>query len=166
MANPTRRMRRHRRRRRRNPGGMGRAIGTFLKVGIPSVMAGGLFGLVDSKLLADKSAIIRVAGKIGTAAALGLVFRKNPLLAISTMSGILGTIGYEQAINLSGGMVAPTPAAAVKGINALIRDDPQTMGVLIQGMRGMGLQLDSQVSLGSQALDVAPADRFVDVNLG
>jgi len=182
MANPRRRRRhlrrnaRHigRRRRRRNPmgGGVMMAVKNVVKVGLPAILAGGSFGLLDARLLADKSAPIRYGGKVAYALALGLLFRKNPLLAASTMGGVLGSFGSDLAAKLGGGTpAAPTTTAAVKGIGALLREDRQAMGVLIQELNGMGLSVDNDVSLQGfgrmGAVGVGDdTEQFNDVNLG
>jgi hypothetical protein len=177
MSNPRRRSVRHnarhigRRRRRRNPaGGVMMAVKSVVKVGLPAILAGGSFGLLDSRLLADKSTPIRYAGKVGYALALGLLFRRNPLLAASAMGGVLGSFGSDLAAKLGGGTpAAPTTTAAVKGIGALLREDRQAMGLLIQEMNGMGLTVDNDVSLGRGLGAVGVGDdteQFNDVNLG
>lgn len=178
VSNPRRRRRvrhnaRHigRRRRRRNPGGgVMMAVKGLVKVGLPAVLAGGSFGLLDARLLADKSTAVRYAGKAAYALALGVLFRRNPILAASTMAGVLGSLGSDLAAKLGGGTVAaPTPLAAVKGISALLREDRGAMGLLIQEMNGMGLTVDNDVSLGRGLGAVGVGDdseQFNDVNLG
>jgi hypothetical protein len=178
MSNPRRRRRLRtnarrigRRHRRRNPaGGVIMAVKNVVKVGLPAILAGGSFGLLDSRLLADKSTPIRYAGKVGYALALGLLFRKNPLLAASAMGGVLGSFGSDLAAKLGGGTAAaPTTTAAVKGIGALLREDRAAMGLLIQEMNGMGLTVDNDVSLSRAMGAVGVGDdseQFNDVNLG
>jgi hypothetical protein len=180
MANPRRRrsLRRNarhigRRRRRRNPAGdVMEAVKNVLKVGLPAVVAGAAFGLVDAKLLTanNVSQPIRYGSKVGFALALGLLFRKNPELAAATMGGVLGSLGSDAAASLGGGTpAAPTTTAAVKGIGALLREDRQAMGLLLTEMQGMGYSVENNVSLGRGLGSVGVGDdteQFTDVNLG
>lgn len=182
MANPRRRRRRvhmrhnprfRRRRHRRNPG-MGSMVKSLVKVAVPSVLGGASFGLLDAKVLAPNnlSTPVRYAAKAGYALALGLLFRKNPLLAASAMGGVLGSIGSDVAAQFGGGTpAAPTAVAAVKGIGALLREDPQAMGLLVQQMGSMGYVVDNNVSLSRMgrmgAVGVGDdTESYNDVNLG
>lgn len=182
MANPRRRRRRfhmrsnprfRRRRHRRNPG-IGGMVKGFFKVAVPSVLSGASFGLVDAKLLAPQnfSQPVRYAAKAAYALALGFLFRKNPLLSASAMGGVLGGLGSDVAATLGGGTpVATTTTAAVKGIGALLREDPQAMGLLVQQMEGMGYVVDNNVNLsrlrGMGTVGVGDdTEQYNDVNLG
>lgn len=165
--NPRRR-RRMFHRRRRNPGMGGGGIKTALKAvfmtGIPALAAGGVSGFIDSKFLSTKSAIVRILAKVGEAAAIAMLFRRRPAMAFAAMGGVLGSIGYEQGVSFAGGaIVGASPAAKAAGVAALVTEDPRAMGVLVESMRGMGLQLDNNVSLsGDNAL---PVGSYQDVNL-
>lgn len=158
-------------RRRHNPGmgGIKGALKGVVKVGVPALVAGGISGFVDSKFLSSQSFLIRTLVRLAEAAAVGFAFKRNPVMAYSAMGGILGSIGYEQGVRFAGGaVVGSTPVSKAAGVSALITEDPRAMGVLVQSMRGMGLQLDTGVSLGAgTALDSGlPANSYVDVNLG
>lgn len=136
------------------------------KIGVPAILAGGSFGLLDSRVLSTMSAPVRYAGKIGYALALGILFRKNPVLAAATMGGVLGSFGSDLAAQLGGGTpAAPTAVAAVKGIGALLREDSAAMGLLVQEMGRMGLSVDNNVSLGTTGVG-DDVETFNDVNLG
>lgn len=117
------------------------AVSMLFKAGTVAALAGGGFGLVDAKLLGDSSPIVRVGVKIGAAAVAGLVLRKHPIAAAATIGSIIGAASYSGALSLAGGVSAPTPTAAVKGMGLLLRSDKRAMGVLIQQMQGMGLQV-------------------------
>lgn len=180
MANPRRRRRRvhmrHNprfRRRRRNPG-MGDTVKSFAKVAVPAVLSGASFGLLDAKVLSanNLSQPVRYAAKAAYALALGFLFRKNPVLSASAMGGVLGGLGSDVAAQLGGGTpAAPSTTAAVKGIGALLREDPQAMGLLVQQMQGMGYAVDNNVSLsrmrGLGTVGVGDdTEAYNDVNLG
>jgi hypothetical protein len=173
--NPRRISRRERRRRRRhNPGGaMMGTVGLIFKSSIPAALAGGAFGMIDAKLLDDSSPIVRVGAKIGAAALAGLLLRKRPIAAASTIGAIIGSASYSGALTLAGGVSAPSPAAAVKGMGLILRTDKRAMGLLVQQMNGLGLQvLNASPKLGAVAgqgarLAPAPGGQVVgSVNLG
>lgn len=125
-------------------------VGLIFKSGIPAALAGGAFGFVDAKLMADSSPIVRVGTKIGAAALAGLALRKHPIAAASMIGAIIGSASYSGAISLAGGVSAPSPSAAVKGLGVILRSDRRALGVLIQEMKGMGLQvLNSTPKLGA-----------------
>jgi len=75
------------------------------------------------------------------------VLRKKPEIAKPLIAAILGTIGYEQGVKFSGGVIAPSAAEGAKQLSALVREDPLAMGYLVQSMRGMGLSIDTSASL-------------------
>lgn len=181
MMNPRRRRRRrHHRphrvrrhhRRRRNPGfgtGIKSALRQTFMTGIPAIVAGGLSGFIDSKFLSARSLLLRIAAKIGEAAAAGMLLRRRPVAAYAAMGAIIGSVGYEQGVAFAGGVIAgASPAAKAAGVQALITEDPRTMGVLVRSMQGMGYTLDQNVSLGAgTALDSGlPVNSYTDVNLG
>lgn len=160
-------------RRRRNPGGaLMESIGLLFKAGIPGVIGGGLFGVVDAKLLSDTSPIVRVGSKVGVAFLAGLLLRRHPIAAASAIGGIIGSASYSGAMSLAGGVSAPSPVAAVKGMGVLLRTDKRAMGILIEQMKGMGLQvLQSTPKLGAAGqgprLQPLPGGQVVGaVNLG
>jgi len=181
MANPRRRRRRvhmrhnprFHRRRRRNPG-MGDTVKSMAKVAIPAVLSGASFGLLDAKLLVanNLSQPVRYAVKAAYALVLGILFRKNPVASAAAMGGVLGSLGSDVAATLGGGTpAAPTTTAAVKGIGALLREDPQAMGLLVQQMNGLGYVVDNNVSLsrlrGMGTVGVGDdTESYNDVNLG
>lgn len=156
-------------RRRRNPGGPSSGIkgalrGVFMTA-IPAVVAGGVANFIDAKFLSDKNIVIRILAKLAQAAAAGALFRRKPVIAYATMGAVMGSIGGDFGTRLAGGaVVGAAPAAKAAGVAALITEDPRTMGVLVEGMRGMGYALDSNVSLGDGGA-LAPGS-YQDVNLG
>lgn len=174
MTNPRRRRRgrsltrrrRHGRRRMRNPGGPGfkGALRSVFMVGVPAIGAGALANFVDAKFLADKHIVIRVLAKVVQAALAGMMFRRRPVVAYASMGAIIGSIGGDFGTRLAGGaVVGATPIAKAQGVAALIEEDPRTMGVLVEGMRGMGYQIDNNVSLGGE---LPGGGQYQDVNLG
>jgi hypothetical protein len=157
--------------RRRNPGmgGLVAAGKAAIGAALFSVPATFVAGFVDSKWLSSSSILIRTGVKLGLAAVAGIVFRSNAARANAAMGGILGTIGYEFGVRAAGGVVAGASLASkAAGVSALVTEDPRAMGVLVDAMHGMGLQLDTGVSLGAgTALDSGlPANSYTDVNLG
>lgn len=168
-------------RRRRNPG-IGGGLALFAKTGIPAVLAGGTAGFVEAQFLGKSSALVQVGAKLGIAAGLGLLTRKHPMLSVSLMAGVLGTLGFEQGVKMGGGVVAMSAAGGAKQTALLVRHDPQAMGLLVRSIQGMGRgghghgmrsigaqRLDESVSLSGNELasTALPANRLVsDVELG
>lgn len=175
MANPRRHRRRHNRRRRRphfvrargrfyrrrsNPG-IAAALKTVFAAGIPALGAGAVAGFVHNRWFIGSSKLVQIGVKVAQAAVWGMLFRRRPVVAYAAMGAALGSIGNDFGANFAG-----NKAAAVA---ALIQESPQAMGVLVNAMQGMGLQLDTGVSLGEAgtALDSGlPANSYTDVNLG
>lgn len=146
-------------------------VGLLFKSGIPAAAVGGAFGFLDAKVLSDWSPIARVGTKIGVAAVAGLALRKHPIAAASTIGAIIGSASYSGALTLAGGVSAPSTTAAVKGIGLMLRSDRRAMGVLLEQMKGMGLQvINSSPKLGAAGgarLVPAPQGQVVgSVNLG
>lgn len=146
-------------------------VGLLFKSSVPAALVGGAFGLVDAKLLDDASPIVRVGTKIGAAAVAGLVLRRHPIAAASTIGAIIGSASYGGALNLAGGVSAPNPSAAVKGLGLMLRTDKRAMGLLVQQMSGMGMQIiNAAPKLGAAAAVRAaqsPGGQVVgSVNLG
>jgi hypothetical protein len=180
MVNPRRRRRAHARRRnpshrrrrfsrRRNPGmssgGIKGAVRSVFMAAIPAVGAGFVANFIDAKFLSAQNIVVRVLAKVAQAAAAAMLFRGKPVMAYSAMGGVLGSIGGDFGTQFAGGaVVGATPVAKAAGVAALITEDPRTMGVLVEGMRGMGYQIDSNVSLGDAAS--LPVGSYQDVNLG
>lgn len=175
MVNPRRRRhrrrmnpRRIRHRRRRNPdmgGGFKAAARSVFMTAVPALGGGFVSSFIDAKWLADQSTIVRVLAKLGQAIAAAFMFRRKPVIAYAAMGGIIGSIGGDFGTRMAGGaVVGGTPAAKATGVAALITEDPRAMGVLVTGMRGMGYQIDSNVSLGD--MTPLPAGSYEDVNLG
>ena len=173
--NPRRAFRRHHRRhgghhrfrRRRNPAGLGMFFKDFLKVSIPSLLIPGVVGFAQAKLMSGMSAPAQYGAKVGLAAVGGYMLRKRPLLSVSLMASIMGTIGFTQGVRAGGGVVAVGPKDAQKALAALVREDPRAMGVLVQQVRRMGAQIDDRVSLSGQELasTALPGAQYQDVKL-
>jgi hypothetical protein len=162
MVNPRRRRSLRRVRRRRNPGGIGQIIRDTIKVAIPALGAGFGIGYLDSKVLGDKSTLVRVGGKIGLAAAIGVLLRRRPDLARAAMATVIGTLGYEQGLTIAGGTVAVSKPAAAKQLAALVFQDQQAMGYLAENLQGMGLSLGPM----SGTTPIGDGAQMLDVNLG
>lgn len=178
MVNPPRRRhgrrvrhggrRRMHHRRRRNPGmggGIKGALKTVFMAAIPALGGGFVANFIDAKFLADKNIVVRILAKLAQAGAAAMLFRNKPVIAYATMGAIIGSVGGDFGTRMAGGVVVgATPVAKAQGVAALITEDPRTMGVLVEGMRGMGYQIDSNVSLGDPS--ALPAGSYQDVNLG
>lgn len=149
----------------RNPGGPGikSALRGVFMVGVPALAAGAVASFIDAKWLSDKNIVIRILAKVAQAAAAGMLFRRRPVIAYASMGAIIGSVGGDFGTRLAGGaVVGATPIAKAQGVAALITE-PVTMGVLVEGMRGMGYQIDNNVSLGG---DLPGGGQYQDVNLG
>lgn len=147
------------------------SLGLLFKAGIPGVIGGGVFGVVDAKLLADSSPIVRVGSKVATAWLAGLLLRRHPIAAASAIGGIIGSASYSGAMSMAGGVSQPSAVAAVKGMGVLLRTDKRAMGILIEQMKGMGLTvMNATPKLGAQQgprLAPLPGGQVVgSVNLG
>lgn len=166
--NPRRRMM-MRHRRRRNPGRFTDTIKMFFGAGIPGLVGTGLAGFLDAKFLSGQSTLIRVGARLAEALVAAFTLRSKPMAAYAAIGGLIGSVGWEQGYAMGGGVtVGATPVAKAAGVAALVREDPRAMGVLVKAMKGMGLTLDNNVSLGAgSALDSGlPANAYTDVNLG
>lgn len=165
-------MSRRARRRRRNPGGaIMESVKLLFKAGVPGVIGGGVFGVIDAKLLADASPIVRVGSKVGVAWLAGLLLRRHPIAAASAIGGIIGSASYSGAMSMAGGVSAPSTVAAVKGMGVLLRTDKRALGILIEQMKGIGLTvMNATPKLGAGAgprLAPLPGGQVVgSVNLG
>lgn len=146
----------------------------FFKAGVPAVVTGGAFGVVDAKLLADASPIVRVGTKIGAAWATGLLLRRHPIAAAGAIGGIVGSASYSGAMSLAGGVSEPSPASAIKGLGVLLRSDKRNMGILINTMSGLGLtvmqatpKLGAAGGVGPRLVNSSsPGQQVGTVNLG
>ena len=146
-------------------GGIKGAIKGVFMAAIPAIGAGGVAAFIDAKWLSDKNVIWRILAKLAQAAAWGAAFRRRPIIAYSAMGAAIGSIGGDFGTRLAGGVVVgASPVAKAQGVAALITEDPRTMGVLVTGMRGMGYQIDTNVSLGDGGA-LSPG-QYQDVNLG
>lgn len=121
------------------------AVKQTVKTAIPALIAGGLLGVLDVKLLTNYSPMVRIGAKVAAAAVAGVALRRSPNSAYAAMGAILGSLGYEQAAKLAGGavVVAGNTTTAAKGLSALIREDPAAMGPVVDDMRGMGLLVEA-----------------------
>lgn len=138
--------RRGRRRRRNalvlNPGGVGNVIGSVAKTAIPAIGGGFLANFVDGKFLGSKSSIVRILGKVGLAAAVGVVGKRvAPQGAAAAMAGVLGTIGGDLGARAAGGLPAiPAQQATKAGLAAMAAEDDNVaallegMGIVVQGL--------------------------------
>lgn len=141
------------------------AVRQVFMAGVPALAGGFAANFIDTKWLSTQNPLVRIGAKVAEAAIAAVLFRKKPVIAYATMGAILGSIGGDYGTQFAGGVVVGSaPAAKAAGVAALITEDPRTMGVLVEGMRGMGYSIDNNVSLGDpQAL---PAGSYQDVNLG
>jgi hypothetical protein len=146
-----------RRRRRRNPGMdlMGTAKRT-IAAAIPAVAGGAAMAIIDAKLLADRPIAIRVAAKVVAAAAAGVLLRSRPVTANLVMGAMLGSLGGELALRMSGGLMTPSKAATVQALGTLIREDPGAMSALI----------DATGAYSGQVPQMSGFESVADVNLG
>lgn len=133
---------------RRNPGFVGAAKETLFAA-LPAVAAGAGIGFVDTKILAGRSIIIRVGAKLGAAAVAAMALRSRPKMAFATMGAILGTVGYEGGVRVGGGVIAASKTQGMKELAAMAAEDEQSLGLLQEEMKGMGL-LTEMSDMGDQ----------------
>ncbi len=129
---------RRRRRYRRNPGGMvGIVKSAFVPYAVGFVTSLGS-AVLDASLgkYPVVSQLVKIGGVVGIAAFVG---RKHPRAAAAAIGSLAAAQGYPLGLKLAGGMVAATPAAAVKGLGEMSKVHPE-MGVLLQG--GLGALLN------------------------
>lgn len=156
-SNPRRRRRVGGRRRRttRNPGRMGGIVSTF-KRQVPTMVGGftggAVAGIVDAKLLAGRSTIVSMLGRVGLAVGGALALRKRPALASGFVGGVIGSLGYSAGVKLLGGLVATSKGKALQGLADMADEDPELAAVLgdlgaltegdIESNYGMGAFVD------------------------
>jgi len=135
--NPRKRRGKGRRRHRRNPGGVN--VKHTFKLLVAGFAAGGAAAFLD-KLLSGKSPMLANLAKVGVAVVVAAVGgRKYPAAAAAAVGALSGSVGYAMVTRMGGGIVAHTPAGAVKGL-AEMSDDYPEMGALLQG--GLGALLE------------------------
>jgi hypothetical protein len=85
--------------------------------------------------------LVKVGGVVGIAMFLG---RKYPQASAAAIGALGASQGYPLVTKLAGGLVARTPAEAVKGLGEMTETYPE-MGALLQGGLGALLQGPSDV---------------------
>jgi hypothetical protein len=133
------RKRRHHGRHRRNPGMAGgfikAAIGSLMPMGVGGI-GGAVCGMADAKFMSDKPVVSALSKLVLGAAGAGLL-RKRPALAFGWAGGVVGSFGYSMGVKAMGGLVAHSPATALKGIADMAADNPE-MAALLEGLGDVG----------------------------
>lgn len=136
--NPRRRRRAHRR--RRNPG-MGGIVNILKSAFVPYAagFATSMVAAVADTALSKYPVVtnlVKVGGVVAIAAFGG---RRYPRASAAAIGSLAASTGYRLGTQLAGGMVASTPAQAVKGLAEMSRVHPE-MGALLNG--GIGALLN------------------------
>lgn len=150
---------------RTNPGIMATAKETLWSA-IPAGVAGVGMGFLDTKILAGRSAIIRVGAKIGASVVAGLLLRKRPKMAFAAMGACLGTLGYEGGVRLGGGVIATSRVQGIKELAAMAGEDEEALGLLQEEMKGMGLLTETgadEPDLGDDMPDLGQGEEVAEV---
>lgn len=90
--------------------------------------------------------VVRQVSKIGLAFAIAFAGRRYPMATTAAIASLAGAAGYPLGTRLSGGLVARTPAEAVKGLGEM-QDSYPEVGALLSGgvgalLAGMGMPPD------------------------
>lgn len=120
---------------------MGGLSGIFKRALVPyaaGVVTAGAAAMLDTGLAQWPIVrqVVKVGGVLGIAAFFG---RKHPNASAAAIGAIGASQGYPLITQLAGGLVARTPAEAVKGLGAMAATYPE-MGALLQGGLGALLQ--------------------------
>ncbi len=120
------------------------AIG-FVTSGAMAVVDTGLANYPMAKNLAKVGAALALAATVG---------RKHPMAATAAISAIAASQGYSFGTTLAGGMLAQSPAQAVKGLGDMSRTYPE-LGALLNG--GVGALLNGPPDIDSAVVNYATA---------
>lgn len=75
---------------------------------------------------------VRQLAKVGGAVAIAVFGRRYPEASAAAIGAIAGSQGYTLGTKLAGGMIAHTPAEAVKGLGEMQQTYPE-LGALLNG---------------------------------
>lgn len=145
--------RKHRRRvrRRRNPGNL--LGGGLLKRVLVPYAAGFVTSMgaavLDTALA--KYPMGRNVAKVGGAFLIAIFGRRYPVAANAAIAALAASSGYALGTRLAGGIVAQTPAQAIKGLGEMAETHPE-MGALLNG--GVGALLNG-LGAGPDNIDSA-----------
>jgi hypothetical protein len=146
------RRRRGRGRRRRNPGMGGLFKRAFVPYAVGFITAGAM-GVVDSAL--SSSPMVKNLAKVGLALGVAaFAGRRYPTASIAAISAIASSQGYALGTRLAGGMVASSPAEAVKGLGDMAVHYPE-LGALLNG--GVGALLNGPPDVDDAVVNYATA---------
>lgn len=134
--NPSKK-RRGRRVRRKNPG----FGGTLRRAFVPyaaGIVTSAASAMLDTGLA--KFPVVRQLVKVGGALGIAMFLsRRYPQASAAAIGALGASQGYPLVTKLAGGLVARTPAEAVKGLGEMTETYPE-MGALLQGGIGALLQ--------------------------
>jgi hypothetical protein len=82
--------------------------------------------------------MVRQVAKVGGAVAIAVFGRRHPIASAAAIGALAGSQGYTLGTKLAGGMIAHTPAEAVKGLGEMTQTYPE-LGALLSG--GVGALL-------------------------
>lgn len=150
------RRRRSRRARRRNPGFGGLLKRTFVPYAAGFVASMGT-AVLDASLANYPMA--RRLVKVGGAVAIAAFGRRYPVASTAAIAVLGGAEGYALGTKLAGGMIAHTPAEAVKGLGEMTQTYPE-LGALLNG--GVGALLNGMG--GPEDVDTAAVNYATALN--
>ena len=132
------RRRRHGRRRRRHNPGFGGILKRAFVPYAAGIITSAATAMLDTGLakMPVVRQLVKVGGVVAIAAFLG---RKHPQASAAAIGALGASQGYPLVTKLAGGLVARTPAEAVKGLGEMTATYPE-MGALLQGGLGALLQ--------------------------
>lgn len=125
---------------------------TFVPYAVGFVTSGAM-AMVDTGL-ANYPAVKQIA-KVGLAIGVAaFVGRRHPVAATAAISAIAASQGYAFGTRLAGGMIAQSPAQAVKGLGEMSVSYPE-LGALLNG--GVGALLNGVPDVDDAVRDYATA---------
>lgn len=107
-------------------------MATLKNVAMPMAAGGAggfVAGFVDAKFTGTKP-LISMLTKVGLGVGGAILLKRKPQLALGFAGGVIGSLGYSMGIKMGGGMVAPTPGTALKGIADMASEDPELAAML------------------------------------
>lgn len=123
-------------RRRRNPGFGGIIRRAFVPYAA-GMLTAGVAAMLDTGLA--KYPVGRQLAKVGAVVAIAYFGRRHPNASAAAIGALGASQGYPLVTKLAGGLVARTPAEAVKGMGEMAETYPE-MGALLAG--GVGALLN------------------------
>lgn len=130
--------------------------GLFKRAFVPyavGFITSGAMAVVDTGL--SSYPMVKNIAKVGLALGVAaFVGRRYPVAATAAISAIASSQGYALGTRLAGGMIAQSPAAAVKGLGEMAVNYPE-LGALLNG--GVGALLNGPPDVDDAVVNYATA---------